>query len=126
MLTINSRLNCENKRAGVSNCRISTEDGEMRNTLLLAMLLAVSLASSAKSNSVRGYTKKDGTYVQPHKKTNPDQKRSNNYSSEGNYNPTTGKEGKQRNEYSNPPQYNDSYNNGQGKRLNQLYENPSK
>ena len=81
---------------------------------------------SASSHSVKGYTKKDGTFVQPHMRTNPDSVRRNNYSSEGNYNPNTGKQGKQRNEFSSPPQYNDSYNEGQGKRLNQLYGNPSK
>lgn len=93
----------------------------MRNALMLGLLMAAPLADAASSHSVKGYTKKDGTYVQPYKKTNPDQIRRNNYSSEGNFNPSTGKSGKQRNEYSNPPQYNDNYNNGQGKRLNQLY-----
>ncbi len=96
-----------------------------RITLLSIALIAIP-SFAASSNSVKGYTKKDGTYVQPHKKTNPDQLRRNNYSSEGNYNPNTGKQGKQRNELSNPPKYNDSYNDGQGKRLNQLYGNPSK
>ena len=98
----------------------------MRRILLLGLLLAAPLALAASSHSVKGYTKKDGTYVQPHKQTNPDQLRRNNYSSEGNYNPNTGKQGKQRNENSNPPKYNDSYNDGQGKRLNQLYGNPPK
>lgn len=36
---------------------------------------------------VRGYTKKDGTYVQPHERTNPDNTKTNNYSYPGNYNP---------------------------------------
>ncbi len=87
---------------------------------MLALVLATPLTFATSSHSVKGYTKKDGTYVQPHKQTNPDQLRRNNYSSDGNYNPNTGKQGKQRNELSNPPKYNDSYNNGQGKRLNQL------
>jgi hypothetical protein len=52
--------------------------------------------------------------------------RRNNYSSEGNYNPNTGKQGKQRNELSNPPKYNNSYNNGQGTQLNQIYGNSTK
>jgi hypothetical protein len=98
----------------------------MQKCLLFALLMASQLAFATSSHSVKGYTKKDGTYVQPHKQTNPDQLRRNNYSSEGNYNPNTGKAGKQRNEYSSPPKYNDSYNNGQGKQLNQLYGNPSK
>ena len=102
------------------------ESDVMRQILLLGLLLAAPLAFFANSHGVKGHTLKDGTYVQPHKQTNPDQRRSNNYSSEGNYNPSTGKQGTQRNEYSSPPQYNDSYNNGQGKRLNQFYGNPPK
>ncbi|MCW8174280.1 hypothetical protein D8B25_02525 [Verminephrobacter aporrectodeae subsp. tuberculatae] len=42
---------------------------------------------------VRGYTKKDSTYVQPHHATNRDNTKSNNYSHKGNVNPYTGKEG---------------------------------
>lgn len=49
--------------------------------------------SSGGSHSVRGYTKKDGTYVAPHRATNPDHTKRNNYSSKGNANPNTGKEG---------------------------------
>ncbi len=93
---------------------------------MIGVLLVAPLAYAASSHSVKGYTKKDGTYVQPHKQTNPDQLRRNNYSSEGNFNPYTGKQGKQRNEYSSPPKYNDSYNDGQGKRLNQIYGNSPK
>jgi hypothetical protein len=88
-----------------------------RKILLIVLLFAPIAAFAASSHSVRGYTKKDGTYIQPHRQTNPDQLRRNNYSSEGNYNPNTGKEGKQRNELSNPPRYNDSYNDGQGHAL---------
>ncbi len=33
---------------------------------------------------------------------------------------------KRRNELSNPPKYNDSCNDGQGKRLNHIYGNPAK
>ena len=49
--------------------------------------------SSPKSHSVRGYTTKRGTYVAPHRQTNPDHTQRNNYSSKGNVNPTTGKVG---------------------------------
>lgn len=42
---------------------------------------------------VRGYTKKNGTYVKPHYRTAPDKKKSNNWSSKGNVNPYTGKKG---------------------------------
>jgi hypothetical protein len=40
--------------------------------------------------SVRGYTRSDGTYVQPHTRSAPDGNPTNNYSFPGNYNPNTG------------------------------------
>lgn len=42
---------------------------------------------------VKGYVKKNGTYVAPHTKTSPDKSKTNNWSSKGNSNPYTGKEG---------------------------------
>lgn len=42
---------------------------------------------------VRGYTRKDGTYVQPHYRSNPDGNRFNNFSTQGNTNPYTGRAG---------------------------------
>ena len=41
--------------------------------------------------SVRGYVRKDETYVVPHVWTTPDRDPTNNYSYSGNYNPNTGK-----------------------------------
>jgi hypothetical protein len=64
--------------------------------LLLLLLLDVSQAFSGGrggSVSVRGYTRKDGTYVQPHYRSAPDGSFSNNWSTKGNTNPYTGKEG---------------------------------
>jgi hypothetical protein len=49
---------------------------------------------SGRTNSVRGYTKKDGSYVAPHQRTNPNQTQKDNWSSKPNSNPYTGKEGK--------------------------------
>ncbi|MFZ5804890.1 MAG: hypothetical protein ACOY7U_08565 [Acidobacteriota bacterium] len=45
------------------------------------------------SHRVRGYTRKSGAYVAPHRKTNPDKSKFNNYSAKGNFNPYTGKKG---------------------------------
>ena len=42
---------------------------------------------------VRGYTKSNGTYVSPHYRTAPDSTPYNNYSTRGNTNPYTGKQG---------------------------------
>jgi hypothetical protein len=42
---------------------------------------------------VRGYIRKDGTYVPPHYRTSPDGSKANNWSTKGNVNPFTGKPG---------------------------------
>jgi hypothetical protein len=42
---------------------------------------------------VDGYYKKNGTYVPGHRRTKPDGNRWNNWSTQGNYNPYTGKKG---------------------------------
>lgn len=42
---------------------------------------------------VSGYVKRNGTYVQPHYQTTPDNSRRNNWSSKPNVNPYTGKPG---------------------------------
>jgi hypothetical protein len=49
--------------------------------------------SSSKTTNVRGYTKKDGTYVAPHKRTNPNNTERDNWTSKPNQNPYTGKDG---------------------------------
>lgn len=49
--------------------------------------------SSGGSHSVRGHVKKDGTYVQPHRATNPNNTQRDNWSSKPNVNPYTGKQG---------------------------------
>jgi hypothetical protein len=48
---------------------------------------------SSKSNNVSGYTKKDGTYVAPHNRTNPNNTQRDNWTSKPNQNPYTGKDG---------------------------------
>jgi hypothetical protein len=49
--------------------------------------------SSSSSHAVRGYTTKRGTYVAPHRQTNPDHTQRNNYATKGNVNPWNGKTG---------------------------------
>ncbi|AZP12717.1 hypothetical protein EJN92_12320 [Undibacterium parvum] len=49
--------------------------------------------SSNGSHSVNGYVKKDGTYVAPSHATNPNRSKADNWSSKGNTNPHTGKDG---------------------------------
>jgi hypothetical protein len=55
--------------------------------------------ASAKSSSssgtvhVQGYTRKDGTYVAPYERSAPNSTKSDNWSTKGNVNPYSGKEG---------------------------------
>ena len=67
--------------------------------LLLAFLISLfGFAGIADARvRVKGYYRKNGTYVQPHYRSDPDSSRFNNWSIKGNYNPYTGKRG-----YTNP------------------------
>ena len=69
----------------------------MKATVMpLVALLASTIApqlGAASSHSVRGYVKKDGSYVQPHRQTNPNKSKSDNWSTKGNINPYTSKPG---------------------------------
>lgn len=75
--------------------------------LLFALLFSITAVAD---EYVNGYTKSDGQYVQGHYKTEANDRRWDNYSSQGNTNPYTGERGYKRNEYSNPPVYNNGYN----------------
>ncbi len=62
-------------------------------TKLLLALLALLIAAPALAQSsvrVKGYIRKDGTYVAPHYRTAPDRNPFNNFSARGNINPYTG------------------------------------
>jgi hypothetical protein len=50
-------------------------------------------SSSGSSVHVEGHTTKDGKYVPPHERSKPDGNFSNNWSTKGNVNPFTGREG---------------------------------
>jgi hypothetical protein len=66
----------------------------MKIAILAALALTLTAPVFGKSShSVRGYTKKDGTYVAPHRATDRDNSKSNNWSQKGNTNPYTGKKG---------------------------------
>lgn len=63
--------------------------------IVFAMLIACISASAFAQVRVRGYTRKDDTYVAPHVRTSPNQTRSDNWSTRGNVNPYTGRTGTQ-------------------------------
>jgi hypothetical protein len=62
--------------------------------------------AQADADYVRGYTRRDGTYVAPHQRTSPDRSPYNNYDFPGNYNPNSGQATP-----GNPDTYLDRYNN---------------
>ena len=62
--------------------------------LIFIMLFAG--VALARDTYVRGYTKKDGTYVDPHYRSAPNHTPNDNWSTKGNTNPHTGKQGTKR------------------------------
>lgn len=64
---------------------------------VVSFLAAASIMGAAMPSQgdvfVSGYTKRDGTYVQPHYRSSPNGTPSDNWSSRGNQNPHTGKVG---------------------------------
>ncbi len=64
--------------------------------LITALLLTVVAFPVLADRVVNGYVKRDGTVVQPHVKTESNRTRSDNYSTQGNKNPYTGKSGSER------------------------------
>jgi len=63
----------------------------LRAALLVFILFSTLVLTIAEAQvRVRGYHRKDGTYVQPHVRSRPDGNPYNNYSYPGNYNPNTG------------------------------------
>lgn len=58
---------------------------------LLAFAAAPAMAKG--SHAVKGHVTQKGSYVAPHRATNPDSTKRNNWSQKGNANPYTGKQG---------------------------------
>lgn len=64
----------------------------MKKAIIFFCIISLIVPSfSFAAVSVKGYTRKDGTYVAPHYRSNPDGNPYNNYSFPGNTNPYTGK-----------------------------------
>ena len=61
--------------------------------LFLIFLFTCLSASVFADVFVNGYTRSDGTYVAPHYRTSPNNTIRDNYSTKGNVNPYTGKNG---------------------------------
>src|SRR5204862_189267 len=61
--------------------------------LSLLLLLGTAAPLLAQDVSVKGYYRRDGTYVQPHMRSTPDSSYNNNWSTYPNVNPYTGQQG---------------------------------
>jgi hypothetical protein len=62
--------------------------------ILFAVVSGLAVIGSVSADTqVKGYHKKDGTYVPPHTRTDPNSSKSDNWSTKGNTNPHTGKKG---------------------------------
>jgi len=64
----------------------------MKRLILLGVICSVTSTAIA-ADQVRGYVRRDGTYVAPHYRSSPDGNPHNNYSTRGNVNPYTGESG---------------------------------
>ena len=61
---------------------------KLKNLVLFIFFTLLSLASvEARDVAVRGYTKDNGTYVQPHYRSSPNENKNDNWSTSGNSNP---------------------------------------
>jgi hypothetical protein len=96
---------------------------------LVSFVACVALAAPALSQSshyVRGYVRKDGTYVAPHYQTNPDSSVLNNWSTRGNVNPYTGKVGTIDPYQQGTPSYTSPYGGMQSNPYASPYSSPRK
>ncbi len=64
----------------------------MKKAIILIAMVA-GLVTSASAGYVSGYTKSNGTYVQGHYRSDPNDTVRDNYSYDGNINPYSGKRG---------------------------------
>lgn len=63
------------------------------NQVIVIIIIGLFSLSSFADVGVDGYYRKDGTYVQPHHRSDPNSTSNDNWSTKGNTNPYTGKEG---------------------------------
>lgn len=62
--------------------------------IIFALLINITfIAESGATTNVHGYSKRDGSYVAPHRRTDSNHTQRDNWSTKGNVNPDTGKKG---------------------------------
>lgn len=60
---------------------------------IILTMIAIGSSASARDVFVNGYVRQNGTYVQPHMRTAPNNNAFDNYSTKGNINPYNGNAG---------------------------------
>lgn len=90
----------------------------MRKLLLGVVALLTLAGPVAAQVAVRGYVKKDGTYVAPHYRSSPNSTTYDNYSTRGNVNPYTGQSGTR------TPSYGSSYGSSNTNSYGSSYSQP--
>ena len=75
----------------------------MKNAIVFIAAFAMVTWASAQTY-VKPHTRKDGTYVEGHVRSAPNNTNLDNYGTKGNYNPYTGQAGTQQPNYDPPPQ----------------------
>lgn len=92
----------------------------------VAALSLIAVAAQAQVTYVQPSVDRNGNYREGHVRSKPDQFRYNNLNAEhnqyGGTNPYTGQRGHQKDEYSNPPQYNQSYGQARGGQRRDSYK----
>lgn len=63
--------------------------------MLFSVIYLLGLAQLYSQTRVRGYLRKNGTYVQPHWRSSPNHTKLDNWTTRGNVNPFTGRKGHQ-------------------------------
>jgi len=113
--------NAQYKKDGTPDMRYSANKQLYNNSYSTS---SYSSPTNSDSKYQNGYTKSNGTYVEPHYKTNSNSTNLDNYSTNGNYNPYNGNSGSRAQDYSK-----DAYNYGNGKSIStgpkggQYYQN---
>lgn len=82
----------------------------MKKTIIVTLAILAMATTAMADEYVNGYTRQDGTYVQPHYRSSPNSTTQDNYSTKGNVNPYTGQQGTQP-AYPNQPNYGSPYGN---------------
>lgn len=66
----------------------------MKRIVAVAALVLAAIPAFGRDTPVKGTFRKDGAYVEPHRRTTPNNTRADNYSSRPNVNPYNGKAGR--------------------------------